>query len=257
MDQIVSRRPRNTIFGVRLLGLFLASISAVLLFVSQSRFIIAQSKLPVSVTCNHVGSRCTLKAPGYGTIVENFGDRRAGSCQAAFDIIRHVTTFPRAEAPVWSLTCLGPVSPSGSSSGSSGHKAWSNNNCCYDYWQCRTDQEWQDGYWAFQNGQCEAGQTPAASPISPTASTPVDNCCFVDRQCASDQEWIDGYYAYQNGQCAADGQSQTPASSSASTLGASSSQIDNCCFVDRQCTTDHEWVDGYYAYQNGHCGPLS
>ncbi len=30
-------------------------------------------------------------------------------------------------------------------------------------------------------------------------------------------------------------------------------QIDNCCFVDRQCQSDHEWIDGYWAYQNGQC----
>ncbi|MCY3781870.1 MAG: SH3 domain-containing protein [Chloroflexi bacterium] len=29
--------------------------------------------------------------------------------------------------------------------------------------------------------------------------------------------------------------------------------IDNCCFVDRQCTTEQEWVDGYWAYQNNQC----
>ena len=32
-----------------------------------------------------------------------------------------------------------------------------------------------------------------------------------------------------------------------------SSDIDNCCFVDRQCTTDHEWTKGYWAYQNNEC----
>ena len=31
------------------------------------------------------------------------------------------------------------------------------------------------------------------------------------------------------------------------------SQIDNCCFVDRQCTVDAEWVSGYLAFQNGQC----
>lgn len=35
--------------------------------------------------------------------------------------------------------------------------------------------------------------------------------------------------------------------------GAASSQVDNCCFVDRECTTDDEWVSGYYAYQNNEC----
>ena len=31
------------------------------------------------------------------------------------------------------------------------------------------------------------------------------------------------------------------------------SQIDNCCFVDRQCTLDAEWTSGYWAFQNGQC----
>ena len=29
--------------------------------------------------------------------------------------------------------------------------------------------------------------------------------------------------------------------------------IDNCCFVDRQCQTDQEWTAGYYAFQNNEC----
>ena len=32
------------------------------------------------------------------------------------------------------------------------------------------------------------------------------------------------------------------------------SDVDNCCFVDRQCATDHEWTAGYWAYQNNQCG---
>ena len=208
MVPIIHLGSRGTSAVLRFLTPFLTLICAVLLFVSQSGFSIAQSKLPVSVTCNHDGSRCALKARGYSEIVQNFGERRAGSCQAAFDIIKRVTTFPHGEVPVWSLTCLGPVSPSGSSSAPGGQAAWSNNNCCYGAWQCRADQEWQDGYWAFQNGQCAAAQPSQtqSSPLAPAAAaSPVDNCCFVDRQCASDQEWIDGYYAYQNGQCVADG----------------------------------------------------
>jgi hypothetical protein len=31
------------------------------------------------------------------------------------------------------------------------------------------------------------------------------------------------------------------------------SEIDNCCFVDRQCMTDAEWTEGYWAFQNGQC----
>lgn len=29
--------------------------------------------------------------------------------------------------------------------------------------------------------------------------------------------------------------------------------IDNCCFVDRQCQSDQEWIAGYNAFQNGQC----
>ena len=29
--------------------------------------------------------------------------------------------------------------------------------------------------------------------------------------------------------------------------------IDNCCYVDRQCQSDQEWVAGYWAYQNNQC----
>ena len=30
-------------------------------------------------------------------------------------------------------------------------------------------------------------------------------------------------------------------------------QIDNCCFVNRQCTTNQEWVAGYWAFQRNEC----
>ena len=35
--------------------------------------------------------------------------------------------------------------------------------------------------------------------------------------------------------------------------GQTQAQVDNCCFVDRQCTVDAEWVSGYLAFQNGQC----
>ena len=44
-----------------------------------------------------------------------------------------------------------------------------------------------------------------------------------------------------------------PASQQTST-GPSPANIDNCCFVDRQCQGDAEWTAGYYAFQNGQCG---
>ena len=89
-------------------------------------------------------------------------------------------------------------------------------NCCFVDRQCNTDQQWTDGYWAFQNGQCGSpSQTQtqtSTQPVSPGQSQ-IDNCCFVDRQCNNDQQWIDGYWAFQNGQCAAPSQTQPQTSS--------------------------------------------
>ena len=77
-------------------------------------------------------------------------------------------------------------------------------NCCFVDRQCNSDQQWTDGYWAFQNGQCTAPaqtQTQTSTQSASSSPTQVDNCCFVDRQCNTDAEWTDGYYAYQNNQC--------------------------------------------------------
>lgn len=36
------------------------------------------------------------------------------------------------------------------------------------------------------------------------------------------------------------------------------SDIDNCCYVDRQCDTDEEWVSGFWAFQrNNQCAAPS
>ena len=44
------------------------------------------------------------------------------------------------------------------------------------------------------------------------------------------------------------------ATGAASSPPVQQSDVDNCCFVDRQCTTDDEWLSGYWAYQNNQCG---
>lgn len=79
-------------------------------------------------------------------------------------------------------------------------------NCCFVDRQCNSDQEWTDGYWAFQNGQCAAPvqtQTQTSNPPVTSTVATVDNCCFVDRQCNTDAEWTNGYWAFQNNQCSA------------------------------------------------------
>ena len=39
-------------------------------------------------------------------------------------------------------------------------------NCCFIGWQCNTEEEWQKGYIAFQNNQCESSSQPARSSSS-------------------------------------------------------------------------------------------
>ena len=84
-------------------------------------------------------------------------------------------------------------------------------NCCFVDRQCNSDQEWTDGYYAFQNNQCgaPAQSQPQTStqPVSIVASQ-IDNCCFVNRQCHTDAEWKSGYHAFQNNQCPASTGSQ-------------------------------------------------
>ena len=115
-------------------------------------------------------------------------------------------------------------------------------NCCFVDRQCHSDQQWIDGYWAFQSNQCSA---PTASQPIGGGPVQVDNCCFVDRQCHSDQQWIDGYWAFQNNQCSAPAPSQP--------IGGGPAQVDNCCFVNRQCHSELEWRAGWHAYQNNQC----
>ena len=75
-------------------------------------------------------------------------------------------------------------------------------NCCFVDRQCQTDQQWKDGYWAYQNRQCAAPaqSLTTAQPLSNAPET-VDNCCFVGWQCRTDQQWNDGYWAFQNDAC--------------------------------------------------------
>ena len=88
------------------------------------------------------------------------------------------------------------------------------NNCCFVDRQCMTDEEWVNGYNAYQNNQCPAPslqQQSTSLQSQPQPGTPedIDNCCFIGWQCNTDEEWVNGYWAYQqNKQCAAPSQQQ-------------------------------------------------
>ena len=116
-------------------------------------------------------------------------------------------------------------------------------NCCGIDRQCQLEHEWTDGYWAFQNGQCQAPAS-ASQPSAPqpaVASQVSDNCCGIDRQCHSEHEWVDGYWAYRRGQCGAPSQSQVG--------------IGNCCDSGWSCTREHELIYGGWAAQHNRCFP--
>ena len=166
---------------------------------------------------------------------------------------------------------------------SQGQTASDIDNCCFVDRQCSSDQEWTDGYWAYQNGQCPApagSQTPTSSQPVSGVPAQIHNCCFVDRQCHTDQDWTDGYWAFQNNQCRAPGQSPASASSqpaseriirtasgivigntSGLTILPSTSytrtpalgqtiSMENCCELNWQCNSDQDWAQGDRAFQN-------
>ncbi|MCY4540187.1 MAG: hypothetical protein OXE52_18380 [Chloroflexi bacterium] len=158
-------------------------------------------------------------------------------------------------------------------------------NCCFVDRQCNSDQDWINGWHAYENNQCSApAQSGAPTSSQPTGGTPaqIDNCCFVDRQCSSDQEWAAGYYAFQNNQCRAPGQSPASATSQSASgviLRTASGVVigyrngrgilpttapnvqhgvirSNCCHSQNtwQCNSDQDQAEGYRAYQtNLHC----
>ena len=126
-------------------------------------------------------------------------------------------------------------------------------NCCFVDRECHSDQDWSNGYWAFQNGQCAASaqtQPVATTPVS--APKGVDNCCQVNRQCHSDVDWVRGYEDYQANQCAGAG-SITSTTSITPITGAIPEDVDNCCFVNRQCHTEQDYVIGYEQFKYGLC----
>ena len=133
-------------------------------------------------------------------------------------------------------------------------------NCCFVDRECVTDQDWTDGFYAYQHHQCAAtagsltGSAAPAQPQTPTQTGAsaaaaskagqIDNCCFAGWDCQTDDEWRAGYMAYQNSEC--------PVGSAASSRPVPP-DIDNCCWVNRNCVTDEDWARGHAAYLHFQC----
>ncbi len=125
-------------------------------------------------------------------------------------------------------------------------------NCCFVNRSCVTDQEWINGWHAFQRNECPASQpvAQASASVSAPAGQPIDNCCYVNRSCATNQDWVNGWHAFQRNECPA---SQPVAQASAPVSAPAGQPIDNCCYVDRQCQSNQDWIAGYQAFQYGQC----
>lgn len=147
-------------------------------------------------------------------------------------------------------------------------------NCCFIDRQCQSEQDWQDGFWAFRAGQCPASaqthtqtptqtqaqtQTPAqpvsaAEPAANPLPAVIDNCCFAGWQCQTDEQWRNGYEAFQQNLCPTPAQSAPSINIDISAdIDIASAQVDNCCRVNRQCQSDLDWQRGFAAYQFFQC----
>ena len=116
-------------------------------------------------------------------------------------------------------------------------------NCCFVDRECTTDQEWTDGYWAFQNGQCAAPSTSQADTSAQPAVTeagPIDNCCFAGWHCQTDEEWTNGYWAFRDNQCDAPAESRSE-----------QSPVNSCCQLGWNCGTDLDWWLGEKVINDG------
>ena len=79
-------------------------------------------------------------------------------------------------------------------------------NCCFVDRQCQSDQEWIDGYWAYQHNECPAAPSEhqSTTPASPPLTVPTNggNCCNRGWNCRFPEEQAQGYWVYQMNQCA-------------------------------------------------------
>ena len=82
----------------------------------------------------------------------------------------------------------------------------------------------------------------AGQSFSVSSSTRGDSYCWLSIP-AGWMAWTSRVSASQPAQTA----------SPAGTTSAQPSDIDNCCFVNRQCQSESEWVSGYWAFQRNEC----
>ncbi len=77
---------------------------------------------------------------------------------------KHRHEFEAAQRSAPNRGCLGAPSPSNEPRVASAPV----DNCCFIGWLCKTEEEWKQGYFAFQNNQCErSSQLSSSQPEQP------------------------------------------------------------------------------------------
>lgn len=154
------------------------------------------------------------------------------------------------------------------------------NNCCYFGWECHSDDEWQRGYQAFHMGTCDASvqrHLEIASQAEATTTSAASLPANAVRVTFSTN--LRSSYSLQSRivTTVAGGTTLSVLGNHGSWLkidwrgseawladwvpmirakGVSVSipeGVDNCCFLNWQCTTDEDWKRGYQALQENHC----
>ncbi len=75
-------------------------------------------------------------------------------------------------------------------------------NCCFIGWQCNTEDEWKNGYIAFQNNQCKGSSQPAqAISPQPRQSSQQQYSCNCSKTCGQMASCREAYFQLDNCGC--------------------------------------------------------
>ena len=112
-----------------------------------------------------------------------------------------------------------------------------------------------DGQAASSQAAQPAQSAPPAANPQPTAQPQdTDNKCFEGWVCTTEQDWIDGWFAKQAELAAGSSAGQSappvqPVQSAPAQPTAQPQDTDNKCFEGWVCTTEQDWIDGWFAKQ--------
>ena len=129
------------------------------------------------------------------------------------------------------------------------------NNCCFIDRDCATKGDYNDGYYAYQAGDCipTADQLPSTGdPSSP--DFPVwrqgGNCCHEYWNCRDEQDWIDGSASFKDNDCGEFKRGEQPGPDYKPPW----ERGGNCCDTSSwTCDSAGDRLEGHEAFKTGEC----